>query len=346
MKISGLEREFYVIGENIHATRVYLLKGKHIVQTDDGREAIQFTDKNNDEKHLYLTEEEKKSQNYAEGRVKHMKVAMQQAMQDSGQQGEVARAYLEWQMQRQVDAGADFLDLNVDEISTRESEQQAAMVWLVEFMQACSPIPLAIDSSNPETIRIGLETYNGVSGRPLLNSASLERISALELAKTHNALVVATAAGSSAMPSGPEERLDHVTRMVEQATAIGIPVEDIHVDPLFFPISVDVQFGQHAFDAIRMVRERFGPEIHITGGFSNVSFGLPCRRLINDVFFILATEYGADSAIIDPVTSNPQQVFDLDRSTNAYQLALAMLMGEDKDCKKYLKAYRKGELNF
>ena len=76
------------------------------------------------------------------------------------------------------------------------------------------------------------------------------------------------------------------------------------MDPLVFPISVDGQFGEHCLDAIRELRARYGAEIHMTGGMSNVSFGIPGRRLINDVFLVLAIEAGADSGIIDPVANN------------------------------------------
>jgi 5-methyltetrahydrofolate--homocysteine methyltransferase len=129
--------------------------------------------------------------------------------------------------------------------------------------------------------------------------------------------------------------------MVDAALAKGIDLKDIYVDPLMFPISVDQNFGNHVFDAIRALREKYGPEIHITGGFSNVSFGLPCRHLINDAFFVLAIEAGADSGIIDPVTNNPATVFTVDQSSFAFQCAVDMLLGQDRRCKTFLKSYRK-----
>jgi 5-methyltetrahydrofolate--homocysteine methyltransferase len=124
----------------------------------------------------------------------------------------------------------------------------------------------------------------------------------------------------------------------------GISIEDIFIDPLVFPISVDAEFGNHCLDAIRLLRQRYGNEIHITGGFSNVSFGLPSRRLINDVFINLAVDAGADSGIIDPVTSKIQEVLNIDRNSRPCQLAQEMLLGVDLYCKNFLRAYRKGEL--
>ena len=132
--------------------------------------------------------------------------------------------------------------------------------------------------------------------------------------------------------------------LAPKVTGKGISIEDIFIDPLVFPISVDAEFGNHCLDAIRLLRQRYGNEIHITGGFSNVSFGLPSRRLINDVFINLAVDAGADSGIIDPVTSKMQDVLNIDRNSRPYQLAQEMLLGVDLYCKNFLRAYRKGEL--
>jgi 5-methyltetrahydrofolate--homocysteine methyltransferase len=129
--------------------------------------------------------------------------------------------------------------------------------------------------------------------------------------------------------------------MIDAAVQRGIDLGDMYVDPLMFPISVNTDSGNHVLDAIRQLRRRYGPEIHITGGFSNVSFGLPCRRLINDVFSILAIETGADSGIIDPVSSNPREVFSMDQSSIAFEHAKTMLLGGDRDCRAFLKAFRK-----
>ena len=130
-----------------------------------------------------------------------------------------------------------------------------------------------------------------------------QRIEALDLAVAHKARVVVTAAGESGMPDSDGPRVENASRMVDAALGKGMSAGDLYVDPLIFPISVDGAFGQHSLDAIRTIREKYGPEIHITGGMSNVSFGIPARKIINDVFLILAVEAGADSGIVDPVMS-------------------------------------------
>ena len=144
------------------------------------------------------------------------------------------------------------------------------------------------------------------------------------------------------MPQNAAERVENASRITDAAVAKGIALSDIYIDPLMFPISVDQQYGNHVFEAIRQLREKYGPDIRITGGFSNVSFGLPCRKLINDVFTVLAIEAGADSGIVDPVANDLGRVFTLDRASDAWEHARALLVGEDPDCMMYLLGFRSG----
>ncbi|MDP7743473.1 MAG: dihydropteroate synthase, partial [Lentisphaeria bacterium] len=268
---------------------------------------------------------------------------IQAAMSDNAGEVETGMAFLHNLVRRQVEAGAHFLDLNVDEISIRRKEQEAAMRWLVPTVAGMCDTPLSIDSSCIGTIAAGLEAAG--SDRPvMLNSASLERLDSVDLAVQYNCHLIATAAGADGMPLDTEERVINASKVVEAAVAKGIPLDRIYVDPLTFPISVDAEFGVHCLEAIRQLREKFGPEIHITGGFSNVSFGIPMRRLVNDAFTNLAVEAGADSGIIDPVTSPLARVFSADRESAPYKLAENMLLGNDKFCKAYLEAFRAGEL--
>ena len=345
MKVNGLAKDFIIIGENIHTTRVVLRNGKRVGTTPAGVESVIFAGSDGSTRYLPIPEEARRTQDYEEGRVKHVKIAVRTAM--AGQESVASEAveYLRTMVRRQERAGADFLDLNVDEISLKLEEQKGAMQWLVRTVEGMSSLPLSIDSSNVEIIRAGLESCDGKARRALLNSASLERLEALDLAKHHNIPVVVTAAGDKGMPQNDEERVVNASRIVDAALAKGIAIQDIFVDALVFPISVESQFGNHCLQAIRRLRENYGPEIHITGGLSNVSFGLPCRHLINDVFIILAVAAGADSGIIDPVACNLETVFSIDRHSRGFQLAEEMLLGKDRNCKNFLRAYRKGELH-
>ena len=346
--MSTAAREFVVIGENIHATRVLLRKSERIAANEEGEEAIAFVDEDGATRHLRIPEEEKLSQSYQEGRIKHVRLAVQVAMAGTEPDCSTALSYLRTLAQRQVKAGAHFLDVNLDEISTKLTDQLEAMSWLVRTLAPLVEIPLSIDSSNLEIIGAGVaaatETAGTRVGPPMLNSASLERIEALELAARLNGAVVVTAAGDSGMPTNTQERVVNASRMVEASLAAGIQPDRIFVDPLVFPIAVDGEYGRHCLDAIAKLRQRFGTEIHITGGMSNVSFGLPQRRLLNDAFLILAIEAGADSGIVDPTVVNVERVLAADRTTRPFQLALDVFTGADENCRAYMKAYRAGEL--
>ena len=344
MNPQGLGRPFHVIGENIHTTRSVLRNGKLVTTSPAGEEAVRYTTASGETRYLPIPEEFKALQDYQEGRVKHVMIAVRTAMSGIEPAAGEAMTYLRTLAEKQVRTGADFLDLNVDELSWNREEQKAGMEWLVRTIEPLSPVPLSIDSSSAEILWAGIHACQGTAGKPLLNSASLERIDALDIARDCGLPVVVTAAGASGMPKGTEDRVDHASQMIETALAKGIPLERLYVDTLVFPISVDNQFVIQCLDAFRQLRARYGEGIHLTGGFSNVSFGMPCRKLINEVFLNLAVEAGADSAIIDPVTTNLNKVFLADRQSPAYQLAEQMLLGNDPGCVEYLQAYREGEL--
>ena len=343
MNRDGNQLQFTTIGENIHTTRVLLRKGKRIVENPAGVESVVYRNSGGETRFLPIPEAVKQTQDYQEGRVKHVKIAVL-AAQSGGAGSEEGLRYLRYLVERQLSAGVDFLDLNVDEVSLKLNEQKAAMQWLVRTVQSMSAVPVSVDSSNIEIIQAGLEACQDKAGSNLLNSASLERLEALDLAREHDTRVIVTAAGEKGMPQNEEERLDNASRMVEAALDREIPLASIYVDVLVFPISVDGQFGHHALETIRQLRARYGSEIHITGGLSNVSFGLPCRRLINDVFILLSLEAGADSGIIDPVASNLKAILAMDRQARPHRMTEDVLLGRDRHCKNFLRAYRKGEL--
>ena len=344
MKLDGRDQHFIVVGENVHCTRVLLRKGKRIGPGPDGQEAVLWQDGVGQARSLTIPQETTTTSDYQEGRVKHVQIAVKLAMAGAAEAGE-AMDYLRHLVSRQEQAGVDFLDLNVDEISYKHQEQLHAMQWLVRTVQSMTDVPLSVDSSLLATIDVGIQACaRDVGRRPLLNSASLERTEPLDLAARHDAQVIITAAGASGMPEGSHERVNNASKMIDMALDKGIELADIHVDLLVFPISVDSRFGLHYLDAVRPIREKYGPAIHITGGMSNVSFGIPARRLVNEVFINLAIDHGADAGILDPVAGNINSIVALDRSTPPYKLARQMLLGEDEHCKHFLRAFRKGEL--
>lgn len=334
---------FTLIGENVHTTRIVLRKGKRF-DTRDGVDGVTFVSEEGEPGLLPISESMRASQAYREGRIKHIALAVEAAMA-GGVGAEIGHEYLRRVVLDQERAGAHYLDVNVDEISLKTAEQRRAMAWLVGYVRSLTRLPISVDSSDISVIETGLVAAVGGTERPILNSASLERTEAVHLAADYGARPIVTAAGAEGMPSDAAERVDNASRMVEAALAAGIELREIFVDPLVFPISVDGSFGLHTLDAIRTLRGRFGRQINITGGMSNVSFGIPARKLMNTVFINLTVAAGADSGIIDPVMNPLADVFAADRDSEPYRLAEDVLLGRDEYCMNYITAWRKGALS-
>jgi len=333
---------FIVIGENIHATRVLLRTGARVAALPDGSPALPFTDDAGEERLLPVPGAALEGAGEKQ-KVKHVKAAVLAGLA-GGADAELGRGYVRFLARRQVDAGADYLDLNVDEVSNDLAMRVAAMEWLVGAVEDATPAALALDSSAPEVMRAGLAAAARTGGAPLLNSASLERLDVLDLAGSEGCPVVLGAAGASGMPGSAAERVANATRIIEEASRRGIPLGGMHVDALVMPVAVEPEVGAWFLEAVSTLRQAHGSEIHLTGGLSNVSFGLPLRKLLNDVFINLAADAGADSGIIDPVASDPRRVFAQDRSSRAFAMAADLLTGRDAYGMEFLTAYRAGEL--
>ncbi len=344
MRTTRAGTPFVVIGENIHATRTVLRTGRHIVLAADGREAVAFADTSGTARRLIVPDEVRAGGDFTAGKVKHVRAAILAGMGGDPAPADDGRAYLLQMASRQVAAGADYIDLNVDEVSPGLDERAEAMRWLVGLIGAAIPVPLSVDSSAPEIIAAGIEAAGAFPGRPLINSASLERLDVLDMAAAAGCPVVLGAVGEGGMPSGAEERVANGVRIVEEAQKRGLALDQLHLDPLVIPAAVEPEAGTWYLDAARGLRERFGPEIHLTGGLSNVSFGLPARKIINDAFIDLAADAGVDSGIIDPVVNDLARIFGQDRSAHSYELAADLLLGRDVYGGDYLAAFRAGEL--
>ncbi len=335
---------FTIIGENIHCTRVVKRGGIRGHVFDDGTEAVKFR-VDGELEFVKVPPHFEKTQPYQQGNLKHFMIAVWKGVNCDGKDAAEGERYIKYEVDRQTKAGAAYLDLNVDELSHRVGEQIEAMRWLVQFVQSVSDIPPSIDSSNSEIIQAGLEAYDGSAGRPMVNSVALERLDTLDLIVEHEAKCIISAAAESGMPENADDRLENATQVIDAASDRGVPFGDMYIDPLFFPVSVDKAYGPHALEAISKLRDRFGEDVHITGGMSNVSFGLPKRALVNEAFVKLAVEAGADSGIIDPIQVKIDRAMKLDMDSPRVRYAVDLLEGRDDFAMNYITAYRSGELD-
>ncbi|MFO8056269.1 MAG: methyltetrahydrofolate cobalamin methyltransferase [bacterium] len=232
---------------------------------------------------------------------------------------------------QQAAAGADYLDVNGG--STPE-EELANMSWLCEEVQSASELPLCIDSASPEAMREGLRLHK--NGRPMVNSISMEEgryEDILPIVKEHDALVIALAMDDSGIPQTAEDRLQVVEKIAKAADAQGIALSDVYVDPLVMALSADGTAANLVVNVLKGIKERW-PELKTTCGLSNISFGLPNRRLVNRVFLAMLMAHGLDSAIVDP----------FDEKLMATVYAGRALAGRDEFCMNYLEAYRAKKL--
>ncbi|MEC7920065.1 MAG: dihydropteroate synthase [Chloroflexota bacterium] len=326
--------EFKIIGENIHTTRSIKLGGVRTKEIDS-KIVISYRKKGDEFSVMDIPKHFEDTQPYKQGQLKHFMIAIWHGMNGNKSQG---IDYIKWEIERQTSNSASYLDINVDEYSYKIEDQIEAMRWLVDIVKEYAKIPVSIDSSNPEIIKAGLDQYDNHM-RPMVNSLSLERKDLVAAIVEFDAQVVVSAASESSMPEDSNERIENLTNLIDYSTSKGLLLEDLFIDPLIFPISVSSSYGTDALEAISKIKNEW-PEVNITGGMSNVSFGLPKRRLVNDVFISLAIDAGANSGIINPVESKIDRILSIDKNSEAFSITKDMLEGRDEFCVNYLSAFR------
>ena len=336
-------KSFIVVGENIHCTRIVKRNGKRAITLGDGREVVTFQH-NGEDRQLSIPENwASVSPAFEQGKVKHGALAMYQAMNGSGSDQKDGEDYLCWMAERQINAGATFLDVNVDEYSTDKGAVIDTMIFIVDFLGRRYDTPLSIDSSDPDTLRTGLERCRKDIRPPMLNSVSLEREEVADLVVEFNADAIVNAAGKSGMPCGVEDRMENLRQILGILTGNGVAVERLHIDALVLPISTDPMNGQYFMQATEQAVKEF-PGIHANGGLSNISFGMPNRKLLNMTFTRICTDIGLDGGIIDPVSMSAEAISGMDTESEPFTLAKAVLTGEDMFGMEYIGASRDGRI--
>lgn len=232
---------------------------------------------------------------------------------------------------KQYDAGAAYIDLNAGMFVDDEAEK---LEWLVKTAQQAVDAPLSIDSPNSEAIDRALKAAK--IKKPIINSITDERErfdSILPLILEYDTAVVALCMDDSGMPETADERLSIADRLISSLTSKRVGISDIYIDPMVRPIGTGTHYGRVALETISRVRAEF-PEVHITCGLSNISFGIPERKLMNQAFLVAAMAAGMDGAILDP----------LDKKLMSFVYATEALLGMDDFCMDYLMKFREGLL--
>jgi 5-methyltetrahydrofolate--homocysteine methyltransferase len=227
---------------------------------------------------------------------------------------------------RQIAWGADVLDVNVGHPQIEEAE---IIPKVVQAILEVADIPLCIDSNEPKILEAGLKV---APGKPLVNSVNGEDrqlATVLPIVKDRGAAVIGMAIGNEGIPATAEGRLAAAGKIIEHAAKIGIPAEDIIIDPLVMTVGHNSEAGLVTLKSIELIRKEYG--VNMSLGASNVSFGLPDRQSVNSAFLALAMQTGVTTSITDAI------------KLGASIKAIDLLLGKDANSMRYLKYFRTTE---
>ena len=225
---------------------------------------------------------------------------------------------------RQVKAGAEILDINV---GLPEIDEREMMLRAIKSVSSVVDVPIQIDSSDPAVIEAAARICNG---RPIINSVNGKESVMHEIfpiVKKYGACVIALTLDDDGLPKDARQRVAIAEKIIRTAETYGIGRERIIVDCLTLTVSAEQHAAMDTLEAIREIKRRFG--VRTTLGASNVSFGLPERKLLNRTFLAMAMEAGLDAPITDPL--EPDYIDTI--------RAFEVLSCKDKESKDYIGAF-------
>jgi 5-methyltetrahydrofolate--homocysteine methyltransferase len=225
----------------------------------------------------------------------------------------------------QVAAGATVLDVNA---GVPGADEPALLQQVMRTVMDVTDVPLCIDTADPEALAAALALYEG---KALVNSVNGEERAleaVLPLVKEHGAAVIGLCMDDDGIPETPKKRLAVAAKIIERAGALGIPAEDVAIDPLALTMGADSNAGRIALETIELVVEEFG--VNITMGASNISFGMPDRKYINAAFIAMAIHAGLTCPITNPLVTE----------VNTAILAADLVMGRDDYGMRWIKGFR------
>ena len=230
---------------------------------------------------------------------------------------------------KQYEAGATYIDVNAGMFYNDEPQR---LEWLVKTIQEVIDAPFCIDSPSPKALEAALKVNK--NSKPIINSITYEKQrynAVLPLIKEYNAGVIALCMDDTGMPETSADRVLIADRLIDSLTKEGVNISDIYIDPMIRPIGTGSHYGTIAIETIRQVKTKY-PEVHIACGLSNISFGIPNRKLMNQTFLVAAMCAGMDGAILDP----------LDKKLMSFLYTTEALLGMDEYCIEYITKFKEG----
>lgn len=234
--------------------------------------------------------------------------------------------YVSAEARRQVEAGADVVDVNV---GGKGIDEKAALPRAVEAVASAVTAPLSIDTRNPQALLAALAVC---PGRPLVNSIGGEKkilAENLPIVAEHGLPVIVLCMGQEGISSSADGRLKVAHQVLDAAIQSGMKEEDVIFDPLVMTVGADDQAARVTLETIRRLRQEF-PNNSITGGVSNVSFDMPDRPSLNASFLTAVCMLGMNLPITDPTNAQ----------LRAAALAADIFLGRDRRTRRYMQHYR------
>ncbi|MBQ3053964.1 MAG: homocysteine S-methyltransferase family protein [Clostridia bacterium] len=221
----------------------------------------------------------------------------------------------------QQEKGVDILDVNV---GLPEIDEVQMLKTAVCELQAVTDLPLQIDSSDIVAMETALRRYNGKAMINSVNGKQESMDGVFPIVKKYGGVVVALTLDHSGIPDTAQGRVEIAKKILQEAEKYGINKKDIIFDPLALTVSADNNAGKETLKAVEMINS-LGCKTSL--GVSNVSFGLPCRNIINSTFFTMALTKGLSCAIMNPYSQDMMQSY----------YAYMALNGLDNNCSSYIE---------
>jgi len=226
---------------------------------------------------------------------------------------------------KQVQEGAHVLDVNV---GISGADEPKLLQEAILAVREVTDVPLCIDSALPAALEAGLRVCEGKALVNSVNGEVRKLKEVLPLVKHYGAAVIGLTMDDDGIPKDAQKRLQIARKIVEEAEKMGIPAEDVIIDPLAMAISTDQAAGLETLKTLKLIRDELG--VNQTMGASNISFGLPERHSINGIFLAMAAVHGVTCPILDPT------VWEIRRSV----LITDLLLAKDNYCMSFISVYR------
>ncbi|MEW5815835.1 MAG: dihydropteroate synthase, partial [Spirochaetota bacterium] len=205
----------------------------------------------------------------------------------------------------------------------------------VRIVQEAVGIPLCIDSADPRAIKAGFEACKD-KNRAWVNSLTLEKgkiKSLIPLCQEYNCRLIALCMDENGVPKTAQGRVKIAEKLVSTLDQSGVPLDNLYLDPLIEPVSVQTDRGLVCLETVRKIKSTL-PGVKTVICLSAISFGLPARKLINRVYLPLLMYEKIDAVFLDP----------LDRKLMAHLKTAELLLDRDENSLNYINAYRNGKL--